>query len=236
MADKPKILVVDIEWRPTKAYVWQAWGVDITSDKVIEHGGLLCVGAKWVGGEEYMFTEWGHGHQGMVEQIHTLIEEADAVVGYNSDKFDLPKLQGEFLLAGLKPIEVTSIDLLKAVRKLGYFQNGLKFIGPFLGLGEKNETGGFSLWTKVEAGDVKAQAKMAKYCAQDVRLTERLYAKIRPFIKNHPYIGKAGDSGCPNCHSKKLQKRGYRYTRYFQIQRLQCQSCGAWASGTRKKI
>lgn len=236
MSENPKILVFDIEWRPTKAYVWQAWGVDITSDKVIEHGGLLCIGAKWVGGEEFLFSEWEHGHQGMVEKAHALISQADAVVGYNSDKFDIPKMQGEFLLAGLPPIDVTSIDLLKAVRKLGYFQNGLKFIGPFLGLGEKNETGGFSLWTKVEAGDTKAQKKMGKYCSQDVRLTERLYKKVRPFIKNHPFLGPIGSGGCPNCGGKKLQKRGPRYTRHYVVQRLQCTDCGSWTSGTRKKV
>lgn len=234
---QPKILVVDIEWRPTKAYVWSAWGVDITSEKVIEHGGLLCVGARWVGGkEDFLFAEWDLGHQGMVEAIHALIAEADAVVTYNGDKFDLPKLQGEFLLAGLTPMDTTSIDLLKTVRKMGYFQNGLKFIGPFLKLGDKNETGGFSLWTKVEGGDEASQKKMAKYCSQDVRLTEKLYHKIRPFIKNHPYLGPIGEGACPNCGGKKLQKRGPRYTRHFQVQRLQCTDCGSWTSGSRKKV
>jgi hypothetical protein len=233
---KPKLLVIDIEWRPTKAYVWEAWGVNITSDKVIEHGGLLCVGAKWVDGDAYMFSEWEHGHQGMVEAIHALMLEAEGVITYNGDRFDLKKLSGEFLLAGLTPVVVTSLDLLKTVKRQGYFQNGLKFIGPFLGLGEKDETGGFDLWKKVEAGDAKAQKKMAKYCGQDVRLTERLYKKIKPFITNHPYFGPVGTGGCPTCGSTNLQKRGPRYTRFFQIQRLQCTDCGSWTSGERTKI
>lgn len=236
MADKPKLLVLDIEWKPTKAYVWSAWDVNIPSNMVYEHGGMLCVGAKWVDGEAFMFSEWEHGHQGMVEGVHALMLEAEAVITYNGDKFDLKKLAGEFLLAGLTPIVVTSIDLLKTVRRLGYFQSGLKFIGPFLGLGDKDETGGFSLWTEVEAGNETAQKKMAKYCAQDVKLTEKLYKKIKPFIVNHPFLGSVGSGGCPTCGSKKLQKRGPRYTRHYQIQRLQCQNCGSWTSGERKKV
>lgn len=232
-----KILFVDIEWRPTKAYVWRAWDETIHPEKIIEHGGLLCVGVKWFGEKETeVFTEWDHGHEGMVRAIHTLLSEADVVVTYNGDKYDLRKLEGEFLLAGLPPPPPpTSIDCLKAVKKFGFFMNRLGFVAPFLGLGSKLEHEGMALWTKVDKGDPRAQKKMAKYCAQDVILLEKLYKKIRPYIRNHPHTGKTKGIACGACNSTRLQSRGVRRTKMFKIQRIQCQDCGSWSDGKREK-
>lgn len=232
-----RILLVDIEWKPTKAYVWQPWQENITPEKIIEHGGLLCVGVKWFGEKDTeVYTEWEHGHVEMVRAIHTLLHEADAVVTYNGDKYDLRKLEGEFLLAGLAPPPPpTSIDCLKAVKKFGFFMNRLGFVAPFLGLGNKLEHEGMALWTKVDKGDAKAQKKMAKYCAQDVILLEKLYRKIRPYIRNHPHTGKTKGLECGACGSPRLQSRGVRRTKVFKIQRIQCQACGSWQDGKREK-
>ena len=232
-----KILLVDIEWKPTKAYVWQPWQENITPEKIIEHGGLLCVGVKWFGEKNTeVFTEWEHGHVEMVRAIHTLLHEAEAVVTYNGDKYDLKKLEGEFLLAKLPPPPPpTSIDCLKAVKKFGFFMNRLGFVAPFLGLGSKLEHEGMALWTKVDKGDPKAQKKMAKYCAQDVILLEKLYKRIRPYIRNHPHTGKTKGIACGACRSERLQSRGVRRTKMFKIQRIQCQDCGSWQDGKREK-
>lgn len=233
-----KVLVLDIEWKPTKAYVWKAWDENITPEKIIEHGGLLCVGVKWLG-DKYarVFSDWNDGHLEMLIAVHEMMSYADAIVTYNGDKYDLPKLQGEFVLNGLGPTPpATSIDVLKAVKKFGFFMNRLAFVGPLLGLGSKVEHEGFSLWSKVDQGDEKAQEKMSEYCAQDVNLLEKLYLRVRPFIKNHPHMGKVGKSECPACGSHNVQSRGTRRTRAYKIQRLHCQDCGHWGDGTRKKV
>ena len=232
-----KILTLDVEWKPTKAYVWQPWKQDITPDKIIEHGGLLCVAAKWLGSKDvYFFSEWEDSKLGMLMQIHALLEEADAVVTYNGDKYDLPKLNGEFALAGLLPTAPpTSIDLLKTVKKLGLFMNRLGFVGPLFGLGGKLVHHGFKLWVDVENGDERAQRTMRKYNIKDVKLTEKLYKRILPFIRNHPHLGNEKRE-CGACGSNHVQSRGFRRTKYFKIQRLQCQTCGSWSDGTRAKI
>jgi hypothetical protein len=233
-----KILVLDIEWKPTTALVWQAYKINVSPDQVIEHGGLLCVGAKWLGDKKCeLFSEWEHGHLGMLERIHEMMSYADCIVGYNSDKFDIAKLNGEFVLYGLPPAPpCTTVDCYKAVKKFGYFMNKLAFIGVFLNLGAKLEHEGFNLWKKVMAGDEDAERRMAKYCIQDVRLCEKLYLKIRPYIRNHPHMGKTGASECPSCGGKHTHSRGTRRTRAFKIIRLQCQDCGHWFDGTRSKI
>ena len=233
-----KILLLDIEWKPTTAYVWQPWQENITPDKIIEHGGLLCVGYKWLGKKScHVLSEWKHGHTDMLERTLKLLGQADAVVTYNGDKYDLKKLQGEFLLYGMPPPPPpTSIDVLKTVKKMGYFMNRLAFIGPFLGLQGKMEHEGMKLWVKVVNGNKSAQKRMARYCKQDVIVLEELYNRILPYISNHPHLGNQKGDTCPACGSSHLQSRGTRRTKHFKIQRLQCQDCGAWHSGTRSKL
>lgn len=237
MTNNPRILVADIEWRPTLAYVWKAWDETVTDEQIVEHGGLLCVGAKWVGDPHIeVFCDWELGHREMLERIRQMQSEADCVVGYNSDRYDLRKLEGEYVLHKMKfPPPIASIDLIKTVRKFGLFRNSLGFVGPFLGVGRKLEHEGFRLWKKVCEGDEAAQAKMKKYCAQDVRMTEKLYKRIQPYIKNHPRLIEGADN-CPSCQSTHFQKRGFHPGRYYRTQRLQCMDCGHWFQGVKEKI
>lgn len=235
-----KILALDIETRPAKAYVWRMWDQNVSVDQLIDPGGTICFCANWVGSREFMFhADWEDGHEGMIRAAHALISEADAVITYNGDKFDLPKLMGEFLLYGLTPPPPqTSIDVLKTVRKMGFVMNKLAYIGPLLKQGAKIKNEGFTLWTKVMDGDPKAQQRMKKYCIQDVRLLVKLYNHIKPYIKNHPHLGEKATAGleCGACGSDKLHSRGYRRTKSFRIQRIQCQSCGSWQDGKREKL
>jgi hypothetical protein len=232
-----KILCLDIEWAPAKAYVWRMWDENITPDQLIDDGGLLCFCAHWLGSKEYMFfSEWEDGHDGMAACALVLLNEADAVVTYNGDKYDLPKLRGSIILAGLQPpAPPTSIDLIKVVKKFGFVMNRLAYIAPLMGAGSKMKHEGFNLWRSVLEGDAKAQQRMKKYCVQDVKVLVSLYERILPFIDNHPHLG--DDRGaCGACGSNHVQLRGYRRSKYFKTRRLQCQDCGAWSTGARTKV
>lgn len=237
--DKRKILVIDIEWKPALAYVWRMWKENIQPDMLVDHGGMLCFCAHWVGSDEFMFySEWDHGRKGMAEAAKHLLTEADAVVHYNGIKYDIPKIRGEVVLAGLEPFpQVSQIDLMRTVKTFGFNMNRLAYIAPLLGLENKGEHEGFLLWKKVMNGDEDAQKRMKEYCVQDVRLTTQLYDRILPFIKDHPFL-RATEEGnvCPNCDSDHTQRRGFRTTRCFKIQRNQCQDCGTWFETTRSKI
>jgi len=234
---KKRLLFLDIEWAPALAYVWQMWKVDISPAQLLDHGGMLCFCAHWDGEKDFMFwSAWEHGREGMAKAALELLNEADAVVTYNGDKYDLPKITGEIVLAGLAPPPpVTSIDVLKTVKKFGFNMNRLAYIGPLLKVGGKVKHEGFDLWKSVLAGDEQAKKRMTKYCIQDVRLLKKLYLRIKPFIKTHPFFG-VEKQDCGTCGKGPLQKRGYRRTKSFIIQRLQCQHCGAWQEGTRKKV
>lgn len=232
-----KILVLDIEWSPALAYVWRMFDENINPDQLVNPGGLLCFCWHWVGSKQYSFmSEWEDGKPNMAKVLRALLDEADAVVTYNGDRYDLPKIRGHLMLEGEKPFAPpTSIDLIKTVKKFGFVMNRLAYIAPLLDVGNKMKHEGFQLWRSVLAGDVKAQERMKKYCVQDVKVTTSLYNRILPFIDNHPHLGD-NHGACGACGSDNVQMRGYRRTKFFKVHRMQCNSCGAWSTGTRTKI
>lgn len=233
-----KILVVDVEWAPALAYVWRMYDENISPDQLVDPGGLLCFCAHWVGSKEFMFwSEWEHGRHEMAVALRNLLDEADAVVTYNGNRYDIPKIRGHLMLEGQKPFAPpTSIDLIKTVKSLGYVMNRLAYIAPLLKIGSKMKHEGFRLWRSVLEGDKQAQGRMQKYCIQDVRVTLALYNKIKPYILNHPHLGDDKSNECSSCGSSKLQSRGFRRTKYFRVQRLQCMDCGGWQTGKRTKV
>lgn len=230
----PKILLLDIETSPAMAYVWKLFDENIGLDQLISPSRMLCWAAKWYGGGYHQADE-RKGRRRMLATLHDLLGEADAVVTYNGNRFDLPKINGEFVSAGMRPVAPTpSIDLYKTVKQLGYQSNKLMFVAKHLGIGKKIETGGFKLWADVLDGDKKAWAKMLRYNKQDVALLERLYAELRPFIKSHPALH-TREERCPVCGSLNVQRRGIRRTKACLIERLHCQGCGAWVDGSRQR-
>lgn len=229
--EKPKILLLDIETAPGTAYVWQLFDENVPLERLITPSRMLCWTAKWYGGSWHVADERG-GREALLKPLHELLMEADAVVTYNGDRFDLPKINGEFVSVGLPPVPpIPSIDLFRTVKGFGYQSGKLQFVAKHLGLGEKAETGGFELWAKCMAGDEKAWRKMLRYNKQDVALLEKLYTKLRPFIRAHPRLHKKRT--CPACGSSSIQRRGVRRTMASTVERLNCQGCGSWFSGAR---
>jgi hypothetical protein len=234
---KPKILFLDIETKPALIYSFGIRDQHITHKQIQQDGGTICVGVKWYGQRKVtVLSTWEHGYSQMIAETHRLISEADAVATYNGVSFDMPKLMGNFLLEGLPPPPPpTQIDIYKAVRKLGFICNKLDYVAPLLGLGHKVKHAGLEMWIAVMDGCPKAQAKMARYCAGDVRLTEEVYDRVVAYVPNHPHMGRTGSDACGACGSYNIQHRGFRRTKAFRIVRVQCQDCGSWMSGKREK-
>jgi len=245
---KPKILTIDIETLPAVSFHWRMFDENISVDQLIEPSRIYSVGAKWLGQKKPIYLEapqyaTENGMQGdpaeretMLLATRDLILAADAIVTFNGDSFDLPRLNGEFAAFGIKPVPApTSIDLIKTVRKFKLMSNKLAYVLQHFGLGAKVDTGGFKLWREVYCGDKKARSLMRTYCIGDVIGEEDLYKFLKPYMRNHPYLGDK-PSCCPNCGGENLQSRGSRRTRKFKVQRLQCQDCGAWSEGARESI
>jgi DNA polymerase elongation subunit (family B) len=234
---KPRVLILDIETAPHTAYVWGLWDQNVGLSQLIETGRVMSVAAKWHGEKTvHQFDEDLSGKDCMLEQVHDLLDEADAVIHYNGTKFDLPMLHKEFVEAGYPPPSgVKQIDLLKTVRSQFRFpSNKLDYVVQHLDIGSKTEHEGFKLWVKCMEGDAKAWTRMRKYNVQDVILTEKLYDKLQPWIKNGLNYGLFDEEGCcTKCGSFALTKRGFATTNTGRYQRWQCDDCGGWSQEKR---
>ena len=243
-----KILIFDIENSPNISYTWGKYEQDVIDFK--QEWFMLSFAYKWLGKKDtthsYCLADFDKYKKDktndldLVSILWSLLDKADIVIGHNSDRFDIRKANARFIAHGMNPPSpYKTIDTLKIAKK--YFMlnsNKLSHLSEYLGLGSKVETGGFNLWLGCMAGDSKAWKKMVKYNKQDVVLTEKVYKKLLPWITNHPNINILDErtGACPNCASKKIQKRGWSITLLSKRQRFHCQSCGRWSAGKIEKI
>lgn len=239
-----KILIFDIETSPNLGYIWGKYEQNVI--EYVNEWYVLCFCAKWLDKKKMFksklndFKRYNKDKTNDLEVVKSmwdLFNEADVVIGHNSDKFDIKKMNARFLYHGLPPpSSYKSIDTLKIARKYFNFNsNKLDDLGNYLSLGRKLKHEGFSLWLKCMSGDKRAWNRMIRYNVQDVLLLEDIYLKFLPYITNHPnygiYVGK--EYVCPNCGSDHLQKRGFHYTKMQVYQRIQCMNCKAWSRQTK---
>jgi hypothetical protein len=197
----------------------------------------LCWAAKWHGEKEVFFgAEWNNkpGYN-FLDLIYELMDEADILVGYNHDHFDIKTLNKDFALNRGPYSPYQSVDLLKVVKQnFRLPSNKLEYVLGHFGLGSKVKHEGHTMWVKVMAGDPKAQKQMETYCKGDVLKTEKLYDKLLPWIRNHPNRSLYTGSECGRCEKGKLQKRGLAYTANGAFQTYRCSNCKGWSRDTKR--
>jgi hypothetical protein len=176
----------------------------------------------------------------MVRGMHALMDEADVLMGWNSESFDHKHLNREFLEFGLKPPSPSKdLDLMKVVKAQFRFpSNKLDYVSQQLGVGAKVKHEGFDLWLKCMANDPKAWAQMKKYQFQDVNLLEELYHVLLPWISNHPDHPLHNDKaeGCVSCGSENLQREGSAMTGTGKFPRFVCLDCGKWQRENKSEV
>lgn len=233
-----RILIIDIETAPHKVYSWGLYDQDIAINQIEEPGYTLCYAAKWYGEPDVMFDSV---HQSkprrMVRGAHKLLSKADAVIHFNGAKFDIPTLNKEFILHGLAPTPpLKQIDLLRTCRsKFKWASNKLDYVAQSLGEGAKVKHKGMELWRACmepkHRDHESAWRTMERYNKGDVRLTERLYRRLLPWIDNHPNVTAYSGGGhkCPKCNSARVISNGFRFANLHKYRRYQCVDCGAWS-------
>ena len=238
-----KILLIDIETSPNLAHVWGIWQQNVGLSQLLESSYTMCYSAKWLGEEDVYFDSVHRNDaKKMLEGVHAMLCEADAVVHYNGSKFDIPTLNKEFLVHKMPPPPpIKQIDLLRTVKSQFRFpSNKLDYVAQRLGLGKKKDHEGHILWVKCMNGDKKAWKTMEEYNIQDVILLEKLYNRLTPWIKtplNKTIMMKDRDGFvCPTCSKPHLVSKGFRYTTTGAYQRYQCKACGAHSTDTRTII
>jgi uncharacterized protein YprB with RNaseH-like and TPR domain len=210
-------------------------------DQIIEPSRVICWSARWYGEKKTMFaSEYHDGRQAMLQGMWDLLDEADIVVGYNSNSFDIPWIEGEFIVEGFKPPSpFQKVDLMRQAKQhMRLLSRKLDYLSLRLLDDRKVAHTGFSLWRDCLMGDEAAKAKawatMKKYAIKDTALLPRLYDILLPWIKVPNVAVYAGDAEerCTSCTSQRLERRGLARTATGNYQRYQCQDCGKWSRGS----
>jgi DNA polymerase elongation subunit (family B) len=229
-------LVIDIETLPAEVYAFTLRDSYISPDHVKVPDRMACYAASFVGEDKiHFYSEFHHGVQIMRQKLFEHMDEADVVVTYNGDNFDLPWIQRT--LHPMVPSPSVSVDLYKVGRKNHkYLSHKLSYLLASLDLHQKLGHEGFQLWVDCLNGDPRAWAKMRRYNKQDAAVTKELLTELLPYVKNMPHPALFDDSlpllGCPNCEDGgNPQRRGYATTKTRRYPRFRCQACGKWFRG-----
>ena len=101
-------------------------------------------------------------------KLWPIIEQADMLIGYNSDHFDIPLLnkyyQGDLT-------QIKSLDILKEIQKVLGKRIRLDQVAEAT-LGKKKSGHGLQAVTWWKQGEIE---KIRKYCLDDVRITKEIY-------------------------------------------------------------
>lgn len=239
MSKPLKVLHYDMETTPMDVWAWRPGQDWIPHEATKRDYWFLSWAAKWAG-KGFVYSDvvspeearnWDDAR--ITASIHALVGEADVLVAHNGDSFDWPKLNGRFLLHGLDPIQPPrTIDTLKLARKnFGFAYNKLDYLAHIMGLGNKIKTE-FEWWTSAMEGDAATLAKMVKYNRHDVVLLEKVFDKMKPYVRNLPRLVDAErelEHACPSCGSGDLQKRGFHRTNASTFQTWKCNRCARYS-------
>ena len=230
-----KILLWDSEYTPQTTYTWSSRPKYLPNDFLLEDARMLCWGARWYDKKTVQTMDERAGRREMLEGIRDLLSEADIVVSYNGIGYDTKKLNGELMAEGLKPpAPYKEVDLYREIRRsAAFYSHKLDYVAERIIGQNKVDTGGFSLWKGVMAGDEKSWRAMLKYQKQDVNLLVDLFDAVKPWIRM-PHPVSEDPTACHNCGGTNLQRRGTARTNYSVYTRFWCTSCGKWLRGTER--
>lgn len=241
-----RILLLDIETKPITAHIWSLRDLHVGINQIVDQPRVIGVGYGWHGkpGVKYADATGPLGYDeelafDMLCEVHAALDEADVLVTWNGDRFDVGWLNAEFIRVGLTPPSpYKSLDLYKVARK--HFSRlpslKLQYFSTYLGLEGKHDTGGHSLWMRVLDGDPKARSKMARYCRQDTRLLGDLLEKMRPWLPatiNFALLDGHEELHCSKCSSDNLESRGVAWTATAGYPQYRCRDCGGWTRDRR---
>lgn len=240
----PRILTFDIETLPIESYTWGLFDQNVGLNQIKTDWAALSIAAKWMG-EDYVWYEDTQGKasirddKDLIAQLCGMLDEADIVVGQNVKKFDLRKIRARALMHGLPPFREPLVqDTMLMARSVGSFtSNKLEYLSANLTDSPKSKHQlfpGFELWLGVIRGNPEAWKEMKEYNIQDVKATEALYLKLRPWVRQHPNMAhyyKDDTMRCPRCGSQELHDNGETHRGVSVYKAYTCASCGGHSRG-----
>lgn len=229
---QPKVLIWDLETGGVNAFY-------------ADLGFILNFGYKWLGEKETHclkvsdYPGWFKRERDcpiddkpLIEDALKIMAEADILVAHFGDKFDRKFFQGRCAIHNLTPPPPT-IQRDTCMLSWKYFKfrsNRLAALAKHFNLKQRkyqkksNEWPGW--WLRAMAGSKRAIKAMSEYCKQDVRTTELVYLRIRPYDTAHPRLF-SPTQRCKKCNGK-MEYSGYRVTLNNRYHRIRCMQCGSY--------
>lgn len=235
----PRLILWDLETTHNLAAVFQLKNDDyIPHDNIVQERYIMSAAWKVLGertvhavsvaDDKKRYKRNPHDDYHVCAALHAVLSTADILIAHNGDKYDLKFAEARMLAHGLPPLPpIQSIDTLKVARRRFLFNsNRLDYLGKFLKVGQKKSTPK-GLWLRVLAGDARALKTIVAYNKQDVLLLERVFEKLKPYIR-FALTPDGRFRACPRCKSVNVYARGRQRTLTRTYVRYQCQSCGGW--------
>ncbi len=250
---EPKILFYDIETTLLKAWVWRCGKQVIRHDQLLDEANMwnmICITYCWNDGKPAKALTWEPdreaGDEGnrtckyMIADFDKLVAQADAVIGKNSDRFDVKHINTHRMLNldyGVPEWVTHTDDLEKQMRR--YFalpSFSLDYFSKLLGLGGKKKME-FQDWIDIAenkpAKYLKAFKKMVTYGKKDVVDTRSIWnycsKHFRPKFNAATFYG---EGCCTNCGSTNIRKNGTRYAGQTRKQQWWCKDHNGFAGYT----
>ena len=234
---QPKILILDIETAPMKAFVWKRWKENISLEQTISEWFMICWSAKWLGCKSTMSDcltpeeVLKEDDSRITKSIAELLDECDVVVAHNGCAFDIPKIQTRMIVNNVKPVSAFKVIDPKAIAKkqFGFSSNKLDALARLFGIETKMETS-FELWRDCLNGDKEALDYMVKYNKKDVEILEGVYLRMIPYAKGLPNLNIYRDTEkllCPVCGCGDIEQVEDYHTNTNTYNQYKCKCCGA---------
>lgn len=169
-----------------------AIGYRLPPESVLEWPRTICGAWRFLGERKIHFaSEWGDGHEAMVQRLWDALNEADIAIGHNFDNFDRKHLNTDFATLGLgRPAPYKTVDTLKVARAaFGAESKTLHQLNKRFGRQGKVDRYQVQVARDAVAGVLTAQRRIERYNKGDIPATETLYLDTRVWAPNHPHLG-----------------------------------------------
>lgn len=235
-----KLLFFDVEMALQVGYFYDQWNTNIPAHKIKHHGFMISAAWSWYGRNKIdavsvlddpkRFKKNHRDDFHVIKKLSEVVNEADAIVAFNGDNFDMKELNTGLIKHSLEPLKhVVQIDPYKIAKKHFRFKGGnsLRNLCEFLDVKAEKGKVDDDVWIAAAEGDPAAIKKVLKYNKGDIPTLKQVYEKIKPFTPAKLNLNHFVEADvCPSCASPDF----IRYGRFYRMsgfkQQFRCNDCG----------
>ena len=234
----PKVLLLDIETKPIRAFVWDIWNINVALNQIEEDWSILSYSAKWLGDSKVFYEDIRKekdytNDKKLMQGLHDLLDEADIIITQNGKSFDEKRIRSRFLKHEIdQPSSFKHIDTKRLAKKNVHMTSySLDYMAKYLNTKHKKlshaKFPGQALWTECLKGNKEAWNEMKTYNINDVLVLEDVYNKLAPLDDSINWNVYHDDCEIRcSCGSTNFRNKGYSYTKTGMFRRWKCNDCG----------